>query len=80
MQNNGESIIHGNATISEGRRIILMTNKACLKRLARAKSFCANGTFKITPAPWGQVMIISAEATEGTWVPVAFGLLPDKKL
>ena len=29
--------------------------------------------------PWSQVAIISVEISEECWIPVAFGLLPDKK-
>lgn len=39
-----------------------------------------DGTFKITPDPWKQVAIVSVEISEGNWIPIAFGLLPDKKL
>ena len=75
----GESIIHGDTTLQCGKRVILLTSKEALKILARAKDIGVDGTFKITPKPWKQVAIISAEVREGIWVPVAFGYLPDKK-
>ena len=56
-----------------------MTTKDCLKHLAKAKTICGDGTFKLTPKPWKQIMIISAEIIEDVWIPVAFGYLPDKK-
>ena len=77
---NDESIIAEDITYSGGRRIILFSTTTQLRRLARASTFCMDGTFKITPKPWAQVAIISAEISPDTWVPIAFGLLPDKKL
>ena len=67
-------------TYSGGRRMVLFSTTTQLKRLARASTFCMDGTFKITPAPWAQVAIVSAEIGSGNWVPIAFGLLADKKL
>ena len=43
----------GDATLADGRRVVLFT--------------------------WKQVGIISAEISEECWIPIAFGLLPDKK-
>ena len=51
-----------------------------MRILCQAKDIGVDGTFKITPKPWRQVMIVSAQVREGIWVPVAFGYLPDKKL
>ena len=76
----GESIVHGDATLKCGKRIILLTSKESLKILVRAKDICIDGTFKITPKPWKQVAIISAQVREGVWVPCAFGYLPDKRI
>ena len=77
---NDESIIAEDITYSEGRRIILFSTTSQLQRLARSSTFCMDGTFKITPNPWSQVAIISAQISIDTWVPIAFALLPDKKL
>ena len=60
--------------------MVLFSTADQLRRLARVKTFCMDGTFKITPKPWAQVAIISAEISTDTWVPIAFGLLSDKKL
>ena len=51
-----------------------------MRILCQAKDIGVDGTFKITPKPWRQVMIVSAQVREGIWVPVAFGYLPDKQL
>ena len=69
----------GDATLSDGRRIVLFTSKKSLELLARSDCIAMDGTFKITPHPWKQVGIISAEISEECWIPIAFGLLPDKK-
>ena len=47
--------------------------------MAFSKALSADGTFKIAPTLWGQVMIICAQIACGLWVPVMFALLPDKK-
>ena len=69
----------GDTTLGDGRRIVLFTSKTSLKFLARSDCIAMDGTFKITPHPWSQVAIISVEISEECWIPVAFGLLPDKK-
>ena len=46
----GESIVHGDATLKCGKRIILLTSKESLKILVRAKDICIDGTFKINPS------------------------------
>ena len=69
----------GETTLSDGRRIVLLTSKSALQSLARSDCIAMDGTFKITPHPWKQVAIVSAEISEGCWIPVAYGLLPDKK-
>ena len=45
--------------------------------MSRAKSLGVDGTFKICPHLWHQVMIICAEVSKKFFVPVAFGFLPD---
>ena len=67
------------STLADGRRIVLFTSKESLKFLARSDCIAMDGTFKITPSPWKQVGIISAEISTNCWIPIAFGLLPDKK-
>ena len=66
-------------TYSGGRRMVLFSTTAQLRRLARVSTFCMDGTFKITPKPWAQVAIISAELSTDVWTPIAFALLADKK-
>ena len=56
-----------------GKRIVLLTSKECLRILCNGKDIAVDGTFKITPHPWKQVLIMSAQVKEGIWVPVAFG-------
>ena len=74
------SIVQGDTTLPDGRRIILFTLPGALKRLARADTLCVDGTFGIAPKPlWKQVVIINAQVNDDTYTPVAFGLLPDKK-
>ena len=41
--------------------------------MSRAKSLGVDGTFKICPHLWHQVMIICAEVSKNVFVPVAFG-------
>ena len=65
----------GDTTLGDGRRIVLFTSKTSLKFLARSDCIAMDGTFKITPSPWKQVGIISAEISEQCWIPIAFGLL-----
>ena len=74
-----EGLEIGDTTLGDGRRIVLFTSKTSLKFLARSDCIAMDGTFKITPHPWSQVAIISVEISEECWIPVAYGLLPDKK-
>ena len=64
---NGETIIHGDTTLKDGKRVILFTSKQALEILCRAKDIGVDGTFKITPEPWKQVAIISAQVREGIY-------------
>ena len=64
----------GDATLADGRRVVLFTSKKSLEFLARSDCIAMDGTFKITPHPWKQVGIISAEISEECWIPIAFGL------
>ena len=69
----------GDTTLADGRRIVLFTSRKSLELLSRSDCIAMDGTFKITPSPWKQVGIISAEISTECWIPIAFGLLPDKK-
>jgi hypothetical protein len=77
---NGENAIKIDKTLSGGRRIIGVTSDAALEHLARAMSMCIDGTFKISPKLWYQVLIIGGEVVKDTWIPILFAFLPDKKL
>ena len=79
MPNFFDGLENGDATLADGRRVVLFTSKKSLEFLARSDCIAMDGTFKITPHPWKQVGIISAEISEECWIPIAFGLLPDKK-
>ena len=79
MPNFFDGLEISDATLPDGRRIILFTSKRSLEFMARSDCIAMDGTFKITPHPWKQVGIISAEISEECWIPIAFGLLPDKK-
>ena len=57
----------------------MFTSNGSLKILADSKALSCDGTFKIAPKLWHQVMIICAQIAGGLWVPVLFAFLPDKK-
>ena len=75
----GENVVKADQVLADGRRIMLFTTNDHLKILARATQILGDGTFRITPRLWCQTFIISAEVSKGTFVPVSFCLLPDKK-
>ena len=75
----GENIVKADQVLSDGWRIIMFSTNDHLRILARAKQILGDGTFRITPGLWCQTFIISAEVSQGSFVPVAFCLLPDKK-
>jgi hypothetical protein len=74
-----ESIVKGDKLHSDGLRVLLFSSDESLQVLSRARTILADGTFRITPFLWYQTFILSAEFRENSFVPVAFGLLPDKK-
>ena len=73
-----ESIIKGDIIHSDGLRVLLFSSDESLKIMSRARTILADGTFRITPYLWYQTFILSAEFRENRFVPVCFGLLPDK--
>ena len=75
----GESIIQGDYSFADGRRVTLFSSEKSLRDLARAANICGDCTFRITPKPWKQTMIMSAATTDDVWVSSVFGLLPDKQ-
>ena len=74
-----ESLVKGDVIHSDGLRVLLFATDESLNILARSRTILADGTFRITPYLWYQVFILSAEFRTHSFVPVAFGLLPDKK-
>ena len=74
-----ESLVKGDILHSDGLRVLLFASDESLKIMARDRTILADGTFRITPYLWYQTFVISAEFRENSFVPVAFGLLPDKK-
>merc|ERR1711994_1051251 len=54
-----ETVVKGDQVLDDGRRVVLFTTNVHLKHLAKT----ADGTFWITPRPWKQTFIISAQVT-----------------
>ena len=74
-----ELIVKDDYTLPDGGRILVFATNDTLKILANSKALSVDGTFKIAPKLWGQVMIICAQIAGGIWIPVLFALLPNKK-
>ena len=74
-----ESIVKGDILHSNGLRVLLFASDDTLKLMSRARTILADGTFRITPYLWYQTFVLHAEFKKNQFVPVAFGLLPDKK-
>ena len=74
-----ESLVKGDILHSDGLRVLLFSSDESLNILARAQTILCDGTFRICPYLWYQVFVISAEFRDNSFVPVCFGLLPDKK-
>ena len=79
LNKEGENIVKADQVLSDGRRIIMFSTNDHMRILAIANQILGDGTFRITPGLWCQTFIISAEVSQGSFVPVAFCLLPDKK-
>ena len=73
-----ESIVKGDVVHIDGLRVLLFASDESLRIMCRARTILADGTFRITPFLWYQTFILSAEYRDNSFVPVAFGLLPDK--
>lgn len=74
----GENICKADITIAD-QRTILFTSDEALRVMARAKSLSVDGTFRMCPKLWGQLLVICAEVTQNSFVPVAFVLMPKRK-
>ena len=74
-----ESIVKGDILHSNGLRVLLFASDETLKIMSRSRTILADGTFRITPHLWYQTFVLNAEFRTNQFVPVAFGLLPDKK-
>ena len=74
-----ESLVKGDVLHSDGLRVLLFSTDESLAVMARARTLLCDGTFRITPYLWYQVFVVRAEFRDESFIPVAFGLLPDKK-
>ena len=74
----GESTVKSDLSIDDCRIILFATNFT-LKLLARATAISCDGTFKMCPKLWWQLFIVCGEISDGIWLPMAFGYLPNKK-
>ena len=74
-----ESMVKGDIIHIDGLRVLLFSTDESLKIMSRSRIILADGTFLICPYLWYQVFILNAEFRENCFVPVCFGLLPDKK-
>ena len=74
-----ESIIKGDFRTDDNSRVLLFSTDKCLEILSRAKGVAIDGTFKLAPLLWFQIVVIHAQVCGDTWVPVAFGFLPNKE-
>ena len=59
------------------KRVLIFTSVLLLRLLGVTKKGSVDGTFKVATKCWKQVFIMLAEF-RGVYLPVAFGLLPDK--
>ena len=71
LNKDGENIVKADQVLSDGRRIMMFSTNDHLKILARANQILGDGTFRITPGLWCQTFIISAEVSQGSFVPVS---------
>ena len=54
-----------------------LSSTFCLNLLAVCRKASVDGTFKIAPTNWAQILILMVKYDD-KWVPVAFSFLPDK--
>lgn len=74
----GKSSVLGNRIIGQ-KHVIVFSTVEHMEYLCRARTISGDGTFKITPHLWYQTFILCCEIVPGSWIPVVFGLLPDKQ-
>ena len=65
FQNGEESIVKGDFTAENGTRILVFSTDQHCRIMARARTICADGTFKVCPKLWYQLFIMNAEVTQG---------------
>ena len=59
------------------KRVLLFTTVMMLGLLAKCKWASVDGTFKSSSRQWKQLFVMLCNY-QGTWLPIAFGWLPDK--
>ena len=54
-----DGLLVSDSTLADGRRVVLFTSKESLRFLARSDCIAMDVTFKITPSPWKQVLLLN---------------------
>ena len=67
----------GNPQAKAPKRVILFTTIMMLGLLSKCRWGSVDGTFKSSSKQWKQLFVMLCEY-EGSWLPMAFGWLPDK--